>query len=260
LEWNVGFSFFGALVVGYIGTVHTLAIGGGQLGNAFSGKQALVLGENLGTLGGGMLAGQIIWLSFSVISKLYGKKAEEVLLKIWKSMWIGPFLLLSLTNLGILWLFLKPTYKIEGAIEGEHLTVLGQSGSFWAGSQDMFGFSDKQNRWSGDSQFFGKATKKGDCVDLGLPVLSDGTYHLVVYLTKANDYGIVKFHLNGKPVGKPIDGFNESQVLATGPIDLGPAELRAGLATLRVEVVGTNPKSKGNRYMWGLDCVLLKKE
>jgi hypothetical protein len=156
---------------------------------------------------------------------------------------------------------LKPIFKIEGTLEGEHLIVLVQSGPFSVAPQNnMLDFTDQQNRWSGNSQLFGMATKVGDWADLGLPVWVDGNYRLVVYLTKAKDYGVVQFHLNGKPIGRPIDGYNEPLVTATGPIDLGPVELKAGQATLRVEVVGTNPKSVGNRYMWGLDGVLLKKE
>ena len=41
-------------------------------------------------------------------------------------------------------------------------------------------------------------------------------------------------------------------------MDLGAVDLKKGPHTLRVEVVGTNPKSDGLRYMWGLDCVVLK--
>jgi hypothetical protein len=149
--------------------------------------------------------------------------------------------------------------RIIVTIEGENLTVLKKSGPFSVAPQPMLVFSDKQNKWSGDSQLFGMATKNGDWVELGLPVKSEGTYRLVVYLTKADDYGVVQFHLNGKPIGPPIDGFN-ARVIATGPIDLGPAELKAGLATLRIEVVDTNPRSVRNRYMWGLDCVRLEKE
>ena len=39
-----------------------------------------------------------------------------------------------------------------------------------------------------------------------MPVAADGTYEVVVYLTKARDYGVVQFSLDGQPLGKPIDG------------------------------------------------------
>jgi hypothetical protein len=95
-------------------------------------------------------------------------------------------------------------------------------------------------------------------VDLELPVAADGAYKLQVYLTRARDYGVVQFHLDGKPVGKPFDGFEPEKVLHSDAIDLGTVELKKGTATLRVEVVDTNAKSVGLRYMWGLDCVVLK--
>jgi hypothetical protein len=151
---------------------------------------------------------------------------------------------------------LPPPFRIAGAIEGEKLKILKKSGDFDAGPQDMTAFADGQ--WSGDSHLWVRPGKVGEWVNLQVPVTADGRFHLIVYLTKARDYGIVQFHVDGKPLGKPIDGFHADTVVSTGAIDLGVVELKKGSATLRVEVVGTNPKSDGLRYMWGLDCVVLK--
>jgi hypothetical protein len=151
---------------------------------------------------------------------------------------------------------LPPPYRIEGAIEGEKLKVLGKSGDFEVGPQDMGPFGD--GKWSGDAQLWVRPPKKGEWVDLELPVAADGKYQVAAYMTKARDYGIVQFSLDGKPLGQPIDGFEPEGVHSTGAIDLGTVELKKGTATLRVEVVGTNEKSVGLRYMWGLDCLVLK--
>jgi hypothetical protein len=148
-----------------------------------------------------------------------------------------------------------PPIKMPGAIEGETMKILAKSSAFDAGPQEM-GFFDGQ--WSGDSQLWVRPPKQGEWIDLELPVPGDGRYHVIVYLTKARDYGIVQFHLNGKPIGKPIDCFEPDRVVRTGPVDLGEVELKKGNATMRVEVVGTNKKAEGLRYMWGLDCVVLK--
>ena len=153
---------------------------------------------------------------------------------------------------------LPPRFKIANAIEAETMHILAKSSQFEIGPQDMGIFSDGQ--WSGDSQLWVRPPKKGEWVDLELPVPADGRYHLIVYLTKAQDYGIIQFHLNGKPVGKPIDCFEANHVVATGSMDLGEVELKKEPAMMRVEVVGTNEKSVGLRYMWGLDCVVLKSE
>jgi hypothetical protein len=149
-----------------------------------------------------------------------------------------------------------PPFKIAGALEGEKLKILGKSGNFDAGPQDLAEFAD--GKWSGDSHLWVRPPKKGEWVDLELPVAADGKYHVVVYLTKARDYCIVQFAVGGTLLGKPIDCFNSPNVVSTGPIDLGEVELKKGTAVLRGEVVGTNEKSDGLRYMWGLDCVVLK--
>ncbi len=149
-----------------------------------------------------------------------------------------------------------PPFKIEGALEGESLKVLGKSSDFTVETQALQGFGD--GKWSGDAQLWARPPKVGEFADLAIPVPADGKYQVVVYLTKARDYGIVQFSVDGKPLGKPIDCFEPEKVLATGAIDLGAAELKKGQAVLRVEVVGTNEKSVGLRTMWGLDCVVLK--
>jgi hypothetical protein len=151
---------------------------------------------------------------------------------------------------------LPPPFKVDDALEGEKLKILGKSGNFEAGPQGMAEFAD--GKWSGGSHLWVRPPRKGEWVDLELPVAADGKYHVVVYLTKARDYGVLQFSLDGKPLGKPVDCFHADTVVSTGPVDLGEVELKKGTATLRGEVVGTNEKSDGLRYMWGLDCVVLK--
>ncbi len=145
---------------------------------------------------------------------------------------------------------------IKGALEGEKLRIVGKSSDFDLSPQDMTAFGD--GNWSGESHLWGRPSRAGEWADLALPVHAEGRYHVLVYLTKARDYGIVRFHLDGKPLGKAIDCFHANNVVSTGAIDLGTVDLKKGTSDLRVEVVGTNPKSDGLRYMWGLDCVVLK--
>jgi WD40 repeat protein/serine/threonine protein kinase len=151
-----------------------------------------------------------------------------------------------------------PLYLVPGALEGERLKVLRQSGAFAVRPQNMQAFEDGKNRWSANSQLLVFAPGQKAWVDLEVPVAADGKYHLIIYLTKARDYGIIQFSLDGKPLGHPIDCFHPGRVLATGPIDLGAVELTRGTATLRGEVVGANPRSEDRRYLWGLDCLVLK--
>ena len=149
-----------------------------------------------------------------------------------------------------------PPHRIKGAIEGEKLKIVNISGHFDVGPQDMGPFGE--GKWSGDSHLWVRPARRGEWLDLKLPVKAEGRYHVIVYLTKARDYGIVQFRLDGRSVGPPIDCFQPDGVVSTGAIDLGTVELKKGAATLRGEVIGTNPRAEGLRYMWGLDCVVLK--
>jgi hypothetical protein len=151
----------------------------------------------------------------------------------------------------------KIPFKVEGAIEGENLKVIGKSGDFPVVPQDMRGFSLGQ--WSGDSQLFGKPTQAGAWIDFELPAPADGKYGITAYLTRSWDYGIVQFLVNGIKVGTPIDAFHADNILSTGPIDLGEAELKKGANTVRIEVLGSNPNTRPPHYSWGLDCLELNR-
>jgi hypothetical protein len=150
----------------------------------------------------------------------------------------------------------KAPFNVPGAIEGESMTIANKSSDFPIIPQDMAAFADGQ--WSGNSQLFGKAPRAGAWADLELPAPADGNYQIVVYLTKAADYGIIEFHVNGAKLGKPVDCFHADSVVSTGAIELGEAKLKKGVNKLRVEAHGTAPKSRPPHYSWGLDCLELK--
>jgi hypothetical protein len=149
-----------------------------------------------------------------------------------------------------------PPFKVKDALEAEQLRILGKSSDFPADPQDMLSFSD--GKWSSNSQLWARPSQAAEWLDLEVPAPADGKYHVLVYLTKAPDYGIVQFTLDGEKLGQPIDCFSGKGVIATGPVDLGTVALKKGETTLRIETSGTNPKSVGVRYMWGLDCIVLK--
>ena len=83
--------------------------------------------------------------------------------------------------------------------------------------QQMGGFGHK---WSSDCQLWWTHGKPGDRLELQLPVKKTGKYKVTTNLTKAIDYAIIQFCLDGKNLGSPIDCWNDG-VVATGPIDLG---------------------------------------
>ena len=143
-------------------------------------------------------------------------------------------------------------FKVKGALEGEKLKILAKTAGK-AEVQDLYGFG---TGWSGDAHLWWTEAKPGATLDLAVPVQKTAAYRLKMQLTKAIDYGIVQFYLDGKKLGKPIDLFNNG-VIATGALDMGIHELDEGEHKLRVEIVGANEKAVKN-YMLGLDYLKLE--
>ncbi len=144
------------------------------------------------------------------------------------------------------------TFKVKNSVEGEALKILRKT----AGDpqeQDMTGF---EGQWSNDAHLWWVQAKQGDKLDLALPVAKAGKYRLTCQLTKAPDYGIVQFYLDGQKLGEPKDLYHKN-VIPTGPIDFGARDLKQGDHVLQVEIVGANPKAIKS-YMFGLDYFRLE--
>jgi len=140
---------------------------------------------------------------------------------------------------------------VEGAIEAEKLPVVASDGGR-ADVQHLGPFG--ANQWSGEAQLFFTPKEKGAFVTVELTVPQEGRYDLDVYYTKAVDYGIVQLHLDGKPLGKPFDGFNRG-VVPSGKVPYGVVELAAGKHLLKFEVAGKNDAATG--FYAGVDCLTL---
>jgi len=121
-------------------------------------------------------------------------------------------------------------------------------------SQDMTGFGD--GKWHNNDQLWWTDAKPGDKLDVVLKVEKGGSYRTLVTLTKARDYGIVQFYVDGQKAGEPIDLYNDG-VIPTGPIELGAFELDQGDHKVTVEIVGANQQAV-KAYLFGLDQILLK--
>jgi len=144
-------------------------------------------------------------------------------------------------------------YREPDAIEGEKMSVLRHTGGNVT-IQDMQGFGEA---WSDAKHLWWTGAKPGDVLELGFDASKAGTYELMVAMTKAVDYGQFRLSVNGTPVGEVIDLFHNG-VIHTGKISLGKVQLKQGQNVLRVEVVGTNPASTGDRYMFGLDFIKIQ--
>lgn len=143
----------------------------------------------------------------------------------------------------------------QGLIEAEALPVADRSRAFTFWRQPTDGFP--AGRWSGDAQMLGTDTRPGDWIELALPARAPGPRRIELFLTRAADYGIVRIHWNGTPLGEPIDLFSDAGVVPTGPVDLGVVPLAAEGDRLRIEVVGTNERSAPPHYQFGIDGIRL---
>jgi hypothetical protein len=107
--------------------------------------------------------------------------------------------------------------------------------------------------WNLDNQVLFKDAQVGDVVEIRIPASSPVAEKLTVHATKAMDYGILRFSVNGKPTGAKVDFYFGGRATSYGPVVLGTFDPVDSAYVLRVEVVGKNPKSKG--ALFGLDCV-----
>lgn len=113
------------------------------------------------------------------------------------------------------------------------------------------------NGWDEGDHLWWTGAKPGDKMTLVVPVKSSGKQDLVLKLTKAPDYAIVQFYVDGEKVGEPVDLYS-AKVEPTGPMSLGTFDLSEGEHTLTVEILGANEKAQ-KRYMVGIDTIELKK-
>ncbi|MBI1853326.1 MAG: DUF2961 domain-containing protein [Planctomycetes bacterium] len=140
-----------------------------------------------------------------------------------------------------------------GALEAESLRITEKEGGD-ASRQDMTGFGPG---WSADAQLFFTPKAAGAFVTLEVPVAENGNYQIAARFTRAADYGRVQVALDGRPLGKPFDGFHRG-VAASGLVNLGLEYLRKGPHTLRFTVAGKADESSG--FFAGIDSILLTKK
>ncbi len=120
-------------------------------------------------------------------------------------------------------------------------------------TQQLAGFP--LGKWNNDDHLWWQNGRAGDTLDIRLPVKTAGRQEVRVVLTRATDYGIVQFHLDGQKIGKPIDLYCP-YVTNTPPILLGVRELTEGNQKMTVKLLGKNEKSAGRSV--GIDRIILK--
>lgn len=146
--------------------------------------------------------------------------------------------------------YVRPVVKKKPGIEeGETMKVISKTG----------GIAEVQRlgeRFSEEAHLWWIGAKPGDTLTLALPVPRKGKYNIALGLTKARDYGIVQWSIDGKNIGGPIDLYNDG-VIPFGPLELGAVELSKGEHQLTALIAGANDKAIKS-YMVGLDYVSFK--
>ena len=145
----------------------------------------------------------------------------------------------------------KPKVKVEGAQEGEELKIVAKTG----GAVEVQRMPT--HRWSDDAQLWWRDGQPGDKLVLRLNADRAGKFAVKANFTKAVDYGIFRFLLDGKPLGEPIDFYNNG-VVTTAEIALTTVALTAGPHEFTAEITGSNPQAQPQRHMLGLDYLRLE--
>ncbi|MGH9456868.1 MAG: DUF2961 domain-containing protein [Thermoanaerobaculia bacterium] len=151
---------------------------------------------------------------------------------------------------------LVPLARISApAIEAESLRDRARATAGEILVQDMSGFDGE---WGGDAQLWWVGARPGDRLTLPLEAPEAGTYELVGFFTRAQDYGIARVLVNGEPAGALIDAW-APRVEPTGPVSFGEVTLREGVNELVIELVGKDVRSAGygEGYLVGIDGFLL---
>jgi hypothetical protein len=125
--------------------------------------------------------------------------------------------------------------------------------------QDMAAFEGDSARWSGGTQLWWVLSRQGARLTIPVSAPAAGSYELVGYFTRAQDYGDVRVTVNGRALSPIVRGYAPN-VEATGPISFGRVPLRAGANEVVLDIVGKDPRSRGysEGYLVGIDGFLLR--
>lgn len=136
---------------------------------------------------------------------------------------------------------LQPNFHIEG----ESLLEEGQPKQPHLQVQKLGG-------WSGGAQVWLFIHEPGGKLDVPFTLSDAGDYYIEGNFTYAGDYGIYQAILDGKPVGNPLDFYNDGVIRKK--VRFGRQKLSEGEHLLQFESTGEkNPGSTS--YLFGLDDV-----
>ena len=140
------------------------------------------------------------------------------------------------------------TALVTGALEGENLKTEATDGS--TRSQNMGAF--KGGQWSGGKHLWWTGGKVGSTLKISFQVAEAGKKKVYAAFTKAPDYGIVSFKVNGNSSALgPVDLYDPGVVNSAEQL-IGEFEFKPGEQTLEVMIDGKNQAAKP-ALMFALD-------
>lgn len=106
--------------------------------------------------------------------------------------------------------------------------------------------------WKSGAQLWWRDAKPGDTLSLSFKVDKAGRQEIRLSNTLARDYGIIRFSIDGAPLGAPVDFYSPDVIVKE--TSLGVRDLAEGEHQLVCEVVGANPAAD-KRYMMGVEWI-----
>ena len=152
-----------------------------------------------------------------------------------------------------------PPERIPGMVEAEAALARARATAGAVRLQDMSDWELDSARWSGGTQLWWVEAAQGARLTMPLQAPRAGTFELVGYFTRANNYGDVRVHVNGRALSPVVRGY-APRVEPTGPISFGRVPLRRGANQVVLEIVGKDPRSQGysEGYLVGVDGFVLR--
>ncbi|MBR4675044.1 MAG: hypothetical protein IKP00_11315 [Victivallales bacterium] len=108
----------------------------------------------------------------------------------------------------------------------------------------------------GDQLMFIGTTRLGETMTLTMDVPEAGNYELIVEYLMAYSYGISQLSLDGKPVGKPYNGYSP-EIEYDFPLSYGRVDLTKGPHTLTLTTIDRDSRATTNNQ--SIRAIYLKK-
>ncbi len=146
---------------------------------------------------------------------------------------------------------IKPVIGSDGIMEGEYLEVMLAEGGT-AETQYISSWD-----WSNKGQLWWRNGETGDKLYTKFIVPVSAMYNVKVRLSKARDYGILSFEINGNKTGNIFNAYTDGEEVVEIP--LGSHILPEGENIFTIIINGSDKKAKpGN--MAGIDCLIFEKQ